>query len=189
MLDKKIFAAFFLGCVLSGVGHAFTLSGGVGLGQTKSSNEDSQSEGPMTQAYTLEFLLHSRLSVGAEHLRSLSTQLDSSSSFTGVLVRYYINAAPVKSPSVADMPTTSLVSRDYALFVGMGCGLGQSSRLPNAVGLSSNAAGVYMSPRAGVDYQWGEHWGLRGELTFATTVMGKGSIQMMSLGGAFYWIF
>lgn len=168
---------------------ALTLSGGVGLGQTQSSNEAKQTEGPLTQAYTMEFQWQSRLSVGAEHIRSLTSGLDSATSFTGALGRYYINAAPVKAPSAADMSTQSLVVRDIAIFVGTGVGLAQSSRLPNSVGLSSNAAGIYLSPRAGADYQWGEHWGLRGELIYATTLMGKGSIQLFSLGGAFYWIF
>jgi len=168
---------------------ALTLSGGVGLGQTQSSNEAKQTEGPLTQTYTMEFLWHSRLSVGAEHIRSLTSGLDSATSFTGALARYYINAAPVKAPSAAEMPTQTLVSRDIAIFVGAGTGLAQSSRLPNSVGLSSNAAGVYLSPRAGGDYQWGEHWGIRAELIYAMTLMGKGSIQLFSLGGAFYWIF
>jgi hypothetical protein len=167
---------------------ATTLSAGVGFGNTTSKNESTETEGPFTQAYALEHVFHSRLALGVEHLRSLATDMNSSTSMSGVLGRYYFNAAPMKLRPIGDMPTHTLINRDISVFAGIGGGFGQSSRLPNAAGLSSNAAGFYVSPRGGAEYQIGEHWGVRGEFIYALTIMGKGSINMMSLGFALYWI-
>lgn len=169
--------------------HALSVSGGLGLGQTTMSNEAKETEGPLTQAWTVERLFHSRLSIGVEHLRSLKTNLTTSSSFSGLMARYYINTSPTKLNSPEGMSFDTVVSRDVSMFVGMGFGFAQSSRLPNDVGLSSNVAGLYVSPRAGAEYQLNKHLGVRGELIYATSISGEGNLSMISVGSGLYWLF
>lgn len=170
---------------------ALLVSAGLGLGNTEMKNEIKETEGPFTQVYSVERAFHSRLVLGVEHIRSLKGNLTSSASFTGLLGRYYINAVPMPVLAPEDLPTTDTLVHDYAVFIGTGIGNAQSSRLPdtNQGKLSSNAAGVYISPRAGVDYQLGRHLGLRGEAIYAQTVFGKGSVQVMTVSAAVYWMF
>lgn len=169
--------------------YALSVSGGLGVGQTVMSNEATESEGPLTQAWTVEQLFHSRLALGVEHLRSFKTNLTTSTSFSGLLGRYYLNAAPTKLLTAEKMGTDVIINHDLSVFVGLGFGFAQSSRLSNDVGLSSNAAGLYISPRTGVEFQLTESLGVRGEFIYAMTVVGTGRIQMTSLGSAICWIF
>jgi hypothetical protein len=124
-----------------------------------------------------------------EHLRSLTSTLVTSASFTGVLARYYINAGPSLSyePDVLSSENSSI--RDYSVFIGSGFGFAQSSRLPNNMGLSSNAAGIYISPRTGIEMSLTKQMGLRGEFIYAMTVVGEGNLTQVGLGAALYWIF
>lgn len=171
--------------------YALMVSAGLGLGNTEMKNEIKETEAPFTQVYSVERLFHSRLSLGVEHIRSLKSNLTSSVSYSGILARYYINSAPMPLIPPEEMTTTDTLVHDYSIFIGSGVGNAQSSRLPdtNQGKLSSNAAGVYVSPRAGVDYQLGKNLGLRGEFIYAQTVFGTGSIQTMTLSGAIYWMF
>lgn len=188
MLAKIRSLVLFL-LLVPNISQALIISGGMGLGSTEMTNETTDKEGPLTQAFTVERLFHSKLSVGVEHLRSMTTKLVTSAAFTGLVGRYYVNAAPVKLYKPEELSTEMTMSRDIAVFYGVGFGYGQSSRLPNDVGLSSNAAGLYLSPRGGVDYQMTRNIGVRGELIYAMTIVGKGSLKQMSLGGAVYWMF
>jgi hypothetical protein len=171
--------------------HALMISAGLGLGSTEMKNEIKETEGPFTQVYSVERLFHSRLALGVEHIRSLKGNMTSSVSYSGILARYYINAAPMAFIPSEELATTDTLVRDYSVFIGSGVGNAQSSRLPdtNQGKLSSNAAGVYVSPRAGLDYQMGKNLGLRGEFIYAQTVFGSGNIQTMTLSGAIYWMF
>lgn len=166
---------------------AVSISGGLGFGNTQMENETKDSEGPLTQAFTVEKLFHSRLSLGVEHLRSLQTNLVTSASFSGLLARYYINAAPEPFVPAGRIDPEDLRILDLSVFVGLGMGLAQSSRLPNGTGLSSNAAGFYLSPRAGVEYQLNESMGVRAELTVGSLLVGTGSLSQVSMGGAFIY--
>lgn len=170
---------------------ALMVCAGLGLGNTEMKNEIKETEGPFIQAYSVERLFHSRLALGVEHIRSLKGNLTSSASFTGLLGRYYLNAAPMPLLPPEELQTTDTIVRDYAVFVGTGIGNAQSSRLPdtNQGKLSSNAAGIYISPRVGLDYQIGRHLGARGELIYAQTVFGTGEVRAISLGAALYWMF
>lgn len=188
-MQSKLFIAFLCSIFISYSAQALLISGGLGLGSTEMKNETTEVEGPLTQAFTVERLFHSRLSAGVEHLRSMTTGLVTSASFTGLLVRYYLNAAPVKLYAPEELSTNDTLTRDYSTFVGFGFGFAQSSRLPNNVGLSSNAAGFYVSPRGGIDIQLGQNLGVRGECIFATTLISRGSVTQFSLGSSLYWIF
>lgn len=190
MQVKMSWVGFFLSCLLTfETAHGLTLSGILGFGGSTSSNESQKQEGPFVQTFALEKLLNSRFALGVEHIRSLSSGLSTSMGFTGLLTRFYLNAAPVPLFKVEDLSTTDLSYRDYSLFLAIGGGFAQSSSLPDPDGKSSNAAGLYFSPRVGVDYQLGASLGARGELLMAMTLVGKGQISTMSLGAGIYYFF
>lgn len=180
---------FLAALVFPSLSSALMVAGGLGLGSTTMKNEATETEGPFVQVYTVERLFHSRLALGVEHIRSLKGNMTSSASYTGIMGRYYLNAGPMAVINAEETSTEVNPVRDYCFFVGIGVGNSQSSRLPNSVRLSSNAAGFYVSPRAGVDYQLGKHLGARGEFVFAQSVFGSGSMATMSLSAGLYWLF
>lgn len=186
---RKIIFILFIFLLSPQISRALMFSGGVGFGATTMTNEDTEKEGPLAQVWTVEYLHHSFLAFGVEHLRSMSSSLFSSASFTGVLGRYYFNAAPMARIPAERLSTDNVSMRDLCFFVGIGGGIGQSSRLPLPNGLSSNAAGVYLSPRVGVDYQLGQNLGVRLESIAAFTFVGKGQLGMFEAGASIYWLF
>ena len=119
----------------------------------------------------------------------MSSGLSTSIGYTGLLARFYLNAAPVPLYKVENLKTTDLSYRDYSVFLAIGGGFAQSSSLPDPDGKSSNAAGLYVSPRVGVEYQLGSSLGARGEFLVATTLIGKGNLTTMSLGAGIYYFF
>ncbi len=177
------------GLLITNTAHALTLSGILGVGSSSSQNESTKEEGPFVQTFALEKLLSSRFALGVEHIRSLSSGLSTAIGFTGLLTRFYLNAAPVPLYKVEDLRTTDLSYRDYSLFLALGGGFAQSSSLPDPDGKSSNAAGLYLSPRVGVDYQLGRSLGVRAEFLLAMSLMGKGNLSTMSLGAGIYYFF
>lgn len=188
MLAKRV-ASLIVVVILPLSVQALMVSANLGLGNSKTTNEATETEAPFAQLYTVERTFHSRLSVGVEHLRSLKSTLASSISFTGVVARYYLNGAPMAILPPELMTSDQVIMRDYNIFIGSGGGNAQSSRLPNSEKLSSNAAGVYISPRAGLDYQLGQHLGARTEVIMAFTIFGTGKISTMTLSGGIYWLF
>lgn len=190
MLHKKcLLLLFVLTVLLPHGGNAVTISGVLGLGSSTTSNEISESEGPLIQSYAVEKLLNSNFAIGVEHIRSLSASLSTAISLTGLMTRYYINSAPTPYYKVEELSTSYLSYRDLSYFVAAGFGFAQSSRLPDEFGKTSNAAALYFSPHAGFDYQLTRSFGLRSELLMALTLMGKGSISVMSLGAGVYFLF
>lgn len=183
----------FLACALveSGAyGTSLRVSAGFGFGSSSTSDEISDSEGPLTQMYTIEYPIHSRLIVGAEHLRSFNlSPMSTAISFTGIFGRYYLNAFPAPYASANDLKANELIIRDVSYFVGGGIGLAQSNLFPDENGKSSNAAGVYLSPQGGFELALSRKIGVRGELAYAMTVLGSGSISSVSLIGAIYYVF
>lgn len=168
----------------------FRITGGLGLGSTTSKNEVPQSEGPLTDIFTIESIIHSRLIIGAEHLRSFNlSPMSTGISFTGVFFRNYLNSVPTPYYSSDAVPYNFIVTRDLSFFTGVGIGIAQSSLLPDADGKSSNAAGFYLSPRAGSELYLTKSLGIRGELMIAMTVVGKGNINSVSLIGSLFYSF
>ena len=168
----------------------FRITGGVGLGSSTSKNEVSQSEGPLTDIFTIESVVHSRLIVGAEHLRSFNlSPMSTGMSFTGVFFRNYLNSVPTPYYSSDAVPYHLIVTRDFSFFTGVGIGIAQSSLLPDSDGKSSNAAGFYLSPRVGSELYLTKSLGVRGELMIAMTVVGKGNITSVSLIGSLFYSF
>jgi|GEM_PF-5939338 len=192
MLDKYIcFIAAIIAILLLPIdaGHALSVSAGLGVGQTATTNQYSTTEGPFVQAYSVEQLVHSRLSLGVEHIRSLKSSLNSSASVTGVLGRYYFNAGPVANMPAETVPTDTIITRDIGYYMSAGLGVAQSSILPNATGQSSNAAGLALTIRGGAEFPMDGHWGVRAEGIFSTLVFGSGSLSIESVGASLYWLF
>lgn len=175
--------------VFSLAAHGLTVSAVLGMGSSQTKNEIAEQEGPFSQAYTIEKMQSSNSSIGIEHLRSFSSKLVSSISYTGVIYRYYLNAAPVGYFKPEELDTGRISYRDFSIFTGAGAGFTQSSRLPDPSGLSSNAAGIYLSPRVGVDYQLTGRLGVRSELLIAMSLVGKGQISTFSVGAGIYYFF
>jgi hypothetical protein len=166
------------------------VSGGLGLGSSGSKNEISQSEGPLIQSYGIEFVTHSKLTFGAEHIRSVNlSPLSSAISFTGLFFRYYLNASTTPFASVDDIKATEIIIHDFSYFLGSGFGVGQSNMLANAENLSSNAAGLYLSPRAGMEFGLTRKFGVRGELLLASSVFGKGTLSSIGMVGYVFYSF
>jgi hypothetical protein len=188
-LALKTTGIFLVIFMLPAVSSALLIAGGLGLGSSTTKNQSTETEAPFTQVYTVERAFHSRLALGVEHLRSLKASLTSSISYTGLISRYYINASPMPTMPPEETSTEQTTVRDFCYFIGTGFGNAQSSRLPDPNRLSSNAAGVYISPRAGVDYQLGKHLGARGEFIYAQMIFGTGALQTMSLSAGLYWLF
>jgi hypothetical protein len=73
----------------------FRVAGGLGLGSTTTTNEISEDEGPLTMLISVDYVYHSKLLLGFEHLRSLSMSPPASSnSFSGLYFQWYWNAVP-----------------------------------------------------------------------------------------------
>ena len=166
------------------------ISGGYGFGVSSSKQEIVDSEGPLTQAYTLEYLIHTRLLIGAEHIRSFNlSPISTAISFTGLFARYYLNNSCSGYQNANSMGSNALILRDICYFVGGGFGFAQSNLLPDQNNKSSNASGLYLSPQFGAEFALTERFGLRGEVLTGFTVMGSGSINTVSLMGSLYYVF
>jgi hypothetical protein len=191
MLHKLIFTHILIYTLtLSSAWAGFRASMGLGLGQTKTSNEITDTEGPFTTLFTVDYVLNSRQLVGLEHLRSLSLSPTSTSmSFTGIYFNYYLNAIPTPNISVDRLDPGEVVFRDIGYFIGAGIGLGQSNNLPDAKGKTSNSAGVYLSPRIGADIQLTKSLGARSEVIMATSMIGTGSLASTSWVASLFWCF
>lgn len=189
MLHKLIFSLLLLLWTVP-TRASFRVAGGLGLGSATSSNEITQNEGPLLQGFSLEFAESTKLMLGAEHLRSLSlSPMSTANSYTGVFFNYYLSAIPTKYEKADGIDTSNIVYRDIGYFVGTGFGFAQSSRIPDAEGKTSNVAGLYVSPKAGMDFQLSKHLGVRAELVLAMTLMGQGQMTAMGLVGNIFWIF
>lgn len=168
----------------------FRISGGLGLGQTETSNEITDTEGPFVTLVSMDYLLDSKNMVGLEHIRSLSlSPMSTSMSFTGIYYSYYLNAIPTPYVPAEKLGPEEIVYRDLGFFVGVGVGIAGSNNLPDEKGKTSNAAGFYLSPRVGADLQLTRTLGARGQLLIATTMMGTGTISATSLLGSLFWCF
>lgn len=189
-LNMKFLILFLISLSTLHAYAGFRITGGLGLGSTTSKNEVPQSEGPLTDIFTIESVIHSRLIVGAEHLRSFNlSPMSTGISFTGIFFRNYLNSVPTPYYSSDAAPYNLIVTRDLSFFTGVGIGIAQSSLLPDADGKSSNAAGFYLSPRAGSELYLTRSLGIRGELMIAMTVVGKGNINSVSLIGSLFYSF
>ena len=108
---------------------------------------------------------------------------------TGLYFNYYFSTVPTPYYNAEELPSVQIVQRNFGLYAGTGLGLAQSSRLPDSEGKSSNAAGIYLSPKFGTDYQLSKSLGVRGELLIGMLMMGQGSISVVGLVGSVYWAF
>lgn len=172
-----LFVFYILNWASYGLAANIRLSWGGGFSSVQTKNEITQSEGPFNQLYSLDSLLDSKNMIGVEHIRTVSlSPMSTAISFTGLLYKYYINNAPGPFWEVSAMPTSQIVYRDLAVYVGGGIGFAQSALPPDENDKISNAAGIYLNPRVGADLQLTPRWGIRGELIFFTTIYGKGSI-------------
>ncbi|WP_413557683.1 hypothetical protein [Bdellovibrio sp. HCB209] len=191
MLRKLGLPLFVLMMSLSPLAQAgFRVSGGLGLGSTTTSNEISEDEGPLTTLITVDYVYHSKLLLGFEHLRSLSMSPPATSnSFSGLFFQWYWNAVPTPYLKAESLDTNEIIFRDIGYFWGAGFGIGQSNNLPDAQGKTSNAAGFYLSPRVGADLQLTGRMGVRGEFIMAMTTIGTGSMSSMSLVGSLFYSF
>lgn len=166
------------------------LSVGGGIGSFSTKNEISKSEGPLGQFYSIDYLLNSKVMVGAEHIRSFNlSPLSSGISFTGLYYRYYLNSASVPYYSRDEAPTNEVIYRDLCYFVGTGFGVAQSSLPVDDAGLTANAAGFYISPQAGGEMFLTKSVGIRSEIFFSTIIFGKGSISAAMLLGTIFFSF
>jgi hypothetical protein len=189
MLHKLLLALVCL-TMSSPAWAGFRIAMGIGLGETEASNEITDKEGPFVTLVSMDYLLNSRNLMGLEHIRSMSlSPMSTSMSFTGLYYAYYLNAIPTPYVSAEKLGPEEIVFRDLGFFVGMGAGLAQSNNLPDAKGKTSNAAGLYVSPRVGAELQLTRNLGARGQFLMATTIVGTGAITSMSLLGSFFWCF
>ncbi|WP_413293370.1 hypothetical protein ACLSU7_18470 [Bdellovibrio sp. HCB185ZH] len=190
LLRSLLLSLVFTFAALPAAHAGFRVAGGLGLGTTSTSNEISEDEGPMTMLISVDYVYHSKLLLGFEHLRSLSMSPPASSnSFSGLYFQWYWNAVPTPYVTADKLNTNEIVFRDIGYFWGTGVGIAQSANLPDAQGKTSNAAGFYLSPRVGADLQLTNRMGVRGEFIMATTVIGTGQIMSMSLAGSLYFSF
>jgi hypothetical protein len=191
MLLRSLLLSALITFALVPAAHAgFRVSGGLGLGSTTTSNEISEDEGPLTMLISVDYVYHSKLILGFEHLRSLSMSPPATSNaFSGLYFQWYWNAVPTPYLTADKMNTNEIVFRDIGYFWGTGVGIAQSANLPDAEGKTSNAAGFYLSPRVGADLQLTGKMGARGEFIMATTMIGTGTITSMSLVGSLYFSF
>lgn len=181
----------FCGVIAPQVGHSNPrISGGLGIGSSTTKNEISVTEGPLTQMYTVENVFHSRMVGGVEHFRSFKpSTLSTAISFTGCFAQFYLSAVPTPYLKAEDLPDDQIIYNDLGYFIGSGIGLVQSSRMPDDSGNTSNAVGVYLSPRVGIDLQLTKAVGVRSSLHLGLLVLGSGSVSSASLLETIYWSF
>lgn len=166
------------------------ITASLGFGATTSSNEASESEGPLVQIYAVDYALDSRSMIGFEHYRALGlSPMSTSTAFTGLNYKWYFNNVPGGYTDVNSLPVNSLQVRDRAVYAGLGFGIGQSSFPPELDGKTPNAAGLYLNPKIGLDLPLNKKIGFHSELNFITTIMATGSLTSFSVAAGIYYLF
>lgn len=170
-------------------GQAIRLIVETGFGGSTSKNEETYQEGPLIQSYTFDYDYDSRNTFGLEHVRSLNiSNMSTSMSYSGLVYKFYINGSPGPYSDLSNMKLNAVEYRDLCLYFGGSVGFAQSSAPPKD-GLNRGAAGIYLSPKAGMDLAMSQSWGIRSELILQVLTVGTGSLTTMGLGGGFYLSF
>lgn len=166
------------------------LAASVGFGSTSSSNEVTESEGPLVQIYDFEYVFNTKNVFGVEHYRSFNPSgMQTSIAFSGLSYRWYLNNVPGPYADLQAMPVNTFQVRDLCYYIGGAFGVAQASLPPNEQDQVANAAGLYLDPKLGMELALSSHYGFRTELNFLMTVMGTGSVSGMSLSAGVYYFF
>ena len=160
--------------------------GMLGLGDSVVNTSENlvRSESPLSYSFFLEYSFDSRLALAAEHVRSLSLSPSSTGiSMTGLHGKYYFYTPHPQNlkPQLGSRSSINLIQKNISPFVGLGMGFSQSSVLPRTDAESAAvSAGMYLKASFGVEYPLWSKWGLRSEVSYGTSIVGTGQIQMLN---------
>lgn len=129
-----------------------------------------RSESPGIFNLYLESLVSDSLGFGVEHSRGFRLgPFSTGLSFTGLTGRYYLfGGAPSLSANVTSESTVLI--REFALFLGGGTGVAQGKITRDADRvLNISGSGVYVGMKVGADYPWKLDMILRPELIYNMT--------------------
>ena len=152
-------------------------------------------EGPGSFSAFIEYPLHSRLSVGAQHVRSLKNdagEVSTAVSLTGLTARWYpLSSGPSGGESALRAVKESIKSENIALFVQGAAGFSQTSLRTKRVEDrgKGTSVGVYLGVETGLELPLTGQLGLMSVLGFNRTIMGTGTLQMLTATMGFYFIF
>lgn len=158
-------------------------SGGLGNASVTSIEKGTSSEGPFSFSTTIDYMVNQRMGLGAEHIRSLSSN-GTTIGLTGLNLKYYfLFQHPISlldNLSLIEKPTLQLQA--WSPYIGTSVGFAQASVLETTI----NAVTIYLALKGGVDYPLSSLWGFRSEFNFAFTGAGTGNIQLVDALIGFY---
>lgn len=177
----------FILSIQSGARASSLRTGGMaGVGDSVVNTDENlvRTEGPISYSFFLEYSFDSRLTLAAEHVRSLDlSPVSTGISMTGLHGKYYFYTPHPQNlkPQLGLRSTVNVIQKSWSPYVGTGIGFSQSSVLPRTDEETAAAsAGLYIKASFGVEYPlWGK-WGLRSELSYGTSVVGTGQVQMLN---------
>ncbi len=167
------------------------LFAGTGIGSGSSTREISDSESPLAMSFSIDNLLTSDWTLGAEHQRSLKIQgLASNISVTGLNLKFYfIGSTPSRWPTIEEVKSGEFLQSGYHIYTGITAGFAQSSMPLSADGMTPNTTGIGLGIKAGIDSSLTNSLGVRGEINAFTSFIGSGNLKLANLVFGLYWIF
>ena len=149
---------------------------GGGFGTASASNEIQRSEGPYGMLAGIDYVFTTKVSLGVEHLRSVSLSPAASSiSYSGLTATfYYPGNSPTTVYKADELRPGTMMTRDISTYLGASIGFAQASMLPDVTGKSANVAGIYGAFRGGFDFTWIGRLGIRNQIEITQTLLGSG---------------
>ena len=195
---KPALAAFAFAAVLLLGGDAFAqvirVAGNAGYGSADVNVEGvSLNESPGTFAVSVDYAVHSRLSFGAAHLRSMKNdenEMSSAISLTGLTGRWYPMAPAAQTSSDRlRVVRQSFTSQNLAPFIESGVGFVQSSLRARRIEErgKGTAVGVYLGLSGGLEIPINDRAGMVVESGYYRSVVGTGTVQMIRATFGFYF--
>jgi hypothetical protein len=195
---KTTFAAcIFAATILFGeiaFAQAIRVAGNAGYGSADVNVEGvTLNESPGTFAVSVDYAVHSRLSFGAAHLRSMKndeSEMSSAISLTGLTAKYY-PWAPVAQVGTDRLRVVrqSFSSRNLSPFIESAIGFAQSSLRAKSIEErgKGTAVGVYLGLNAGLEVPLNDRAGMVMEGGYYRSVVGTGTVQMIRATFGFYF--
>ena len=150
--------------------------GGLGQALVTAKNGQYSFESPFGFSANIDYMMNSRFDLGAEHMRSLSSN-GSTVGFTGLTVKYFFwfQHPQILQESSKNVDNPVIQIKVWSPYLGTSIGVAQGSILDTKI----SAVGFYTNFKGGLDYPISNSWGARLESNFGFA-FGTGTIRMMN---------
>jgi hypothetical protein len=142
-----------------------------------------RNQNPGALLLTLDYVAEDFWSLGLVHQRGLELgPLSSGISFTGLAARWYFLAPiPPRRPEPGPI-NVRMIHRRFVPYVlgASGLAFGEVSREGELVATVKNS-GIYIQGGVGVEYPLQLEYGLRAEMSYATSIQSGGGLSMMAI--------